>query len=230
MRRPWWIAVALAVVVVPSVAIAWRLMPAPPAGRSRPARLASASGTGTVPLMGALGLANKSGQAKGLLPPPGCAPDSATVVTCMAPAPGITGVVFSAYPSAAALYAAYVATVKSLNAGQFAQNYADCGPAVTAVAGEVGWNDQPRHPLSYTVALMAAGKVTDQQAGGRVFCAMTSGATEDIVWTRDDGNLLGWMAGTPRQAAWTWWAAVHDAIALPGSSRGPVAGSPAQAP
>ena len=57
--------------------------------------------------MAALTLANQSGGAKGLLPPSTCKQQSATMVTCTAPAPGITQVTFRTYPSLTALYAAY---------------------------------------------------------------------------------------------------------------------------
>ena len=53
----------------------------------------------TSALMNTLILANQSGEAKGLLPPSTCKQQSTTMVTCTAPAPGITGVVFRTYSS-----------------------------------------------------------------------------------------------------------------------------------
>jgi hypothetical protein len=178
--------------------------------------MASASRPVAAELMGAIRLANQSGAAKGLLPPADCLPDSMTMVTCMAPAPGITGVVFSIYPSLAALYAAYTAKVQSLSPGALRENYQDCGLTSPSVAGEVAWNHQFKHPRDYSVAQMASGRVTDLQAVGRVYCAMTDGAQEDMVWTQDDGKLMGWVAGTPHEDVWNWWMAVHHNLVLGG--------------
>jgi hypothetical protein len=63
--------------------------------------------------MAAIILANQSGGAKGL-PPSTCKQHSATMVTCTAPAPGITEVTFRTYPSLTALYDAYTAQVTAL--------------------------------------------------------------------------------------------------------------------
>jgi hypothetical protein len=201
---------ALAVVVA-----GWRLMPAPPGGQPRPARLASASGTGAGPLVSALRLVDATRMAKGLLPPASCEPDAATAVTCMAPAPGITGVVFSTYPTLGTLYAAYVARVRSLNAGRFRENYSGCGRPAPAGTGEGSWSEQSRHPAPGTVARTRAGEVTGVRAAGRVFCTMTVGAEEDMVWTQDDGHLLGWVAGDPHEDVWAWWAGIHGEITFP---------------
>ena len=64
--------------------------------------------------MSALILTNTSHDAKGQLPPSTCKQDSSTMVTCTAPAPGISEVVFQTYPNLKALYAAYTAKVMSL--------------------------------------------------------------------------------------------------------------------
>src|SRR6185437_14660275 len=85
-------------------------------------------------LMTALIQADKNGDATGKLPPSSCEQDSATHVTCTAPAAGITGVMFQTYPSLNALYAAYRAKITSLNSGKFKQNFNDCGS--TASYGE----------------------------------------------------------------------------------------------
>jgi hypothetical protein len=189
-------------------------------------------------LMAAIKLANASGAARGLLPLADCQPDSMTMVTCMAPAPGITGVVFSTYPNLTALYAAYTAKVRSLSSGAFRENFQDCGLTSPSVGGEVAWNHQFRHPRGLSVALMAAGQVTDLQAAGRVFCTMTDGAQEDMVWTQDDGRLMGWVAGTPHEDVWNWWIAVHHnlvvgggaaAMKMPMPGASPPAGAPAPA-
>ena len=165
-------------------------------------------------LMSALTLANESGGAKGLLPPSTCRQQSTTMVTCTAPAPGISAVTFRTYPSLAALYAAYTAQVISLNSGKFQANFQDCG--LDQTFGEVGWNHMFQHPKTYTVAQMAGGMVTDAQAAGRVFCTFAN-AQEDFVWTQDDGHMLGWAAGPVHEDVWNWWVDVHHNIGFAGS-------------
>ena len=114
------------------------------------------------------------------------------MVTCTAPAPGISGVEFQTYPnptpSTPRTWPRSVAELRS----QFKQNFNDCGHRQTV--GEVGWNHQFQHPKTYTVAQMTTGKVTDDQAAGRVFCNFTQGL-EYIVWTQNDGHLMGVVAG-----------------------------------
>jgi hypothetical protein len=215
-------ALIAAVVVVAGVVVAWSLVPSAGAGRPRVMTVASATRPVAGRLMGAITLANESGQASGKLPPAACQPDSTTMVTCVAPAPGITGVVLSTYSSLRALYAAYEARVASLNNGRFRENFQDCGLTSPSVSGEVAWNHQFRHPRHLTVAEMAAGKVTDLQAAGRVFCTMLAGAQEDIVWTQDDGRMLGWVAGEPHEDVWYWWVNVHHNIVFPGYSAMPM--------
>ncbi len=95
-------------------------------------------------LMNALILTSKSADAAGKLPPSSCKQHGSTMVTCIAPFTGISGVVFQTYPNLKALYAAYTATVESLNTSHFQQNYNDCGLEQTV--GEVGWNHQFQHP------------------------------------------------------------------------------------
>jgi hypothetical protein len=180
--------------------------------------------------MAAIRLANQSGAAKGLLPLADCLPDSMTMVTCMAPAPGITGVVFSTYPSLTALYAAYTAKVQSLSPGALRENYQDCGLSSPSVAGEVAWNHQFKHPRGYSVAQMASGRVTDLQAAGRVYCTMTDGAQEDMVWTQDDGKVMGWVAGAPHEDVWNWWTAVHHNLVLGGAGSAMKMPSPGASP
>jgi hypothetical protein len=204
--------------VLTGAAAAWTLVLPHGTGRSHAMTMASAARPVAGQLMGAIRLANESGAARGQLPPAACQPDSTTMVTCTSPAPGITGVVLSTYPSLRALYAAYMARVTSLNGGRFRQNFQDCGLTSPSVGGEVAWNHQFEHPHDVTVARMAAGMVTDLQAAGRVFCVMTAGAQEDIVWTQDDGRMLGWVAGEPHEDVWDWWVAIHHNIVFPGYS------------
>jgi hypothetical protein len=166
-------------------------------------------------LMSALRLTNQSSDAKGLLPPSTCKQQGANMVTCVAPAPGINKVDFYTYPSLTALYNAYMAEVASLSSPQqFKQNYNDC--ELEQTVGEVGWNHQFQHMTTYTVAEMSAGKVTDDQAAGRVFCNFSQGL-EYMVWTQDDGHVLGVVAGAPHENVWNWWLPIHHNIPLGGN-------------
>jgi hypothetical protein len=169
----------------------------------------------TSALMAALTLADKSADAIGLIPPSTCKQAGAATVTCTAPAPGISGAVFQAYPSQDALYAAYTAKVASLSPGQqFKQNFNDCESQLTY--GEAGWNHQFQHTTKYTVTQMITGNVTDDQAAGRVFCNYTQGL-EYMVWTQNDGHLMGYVAGPVHTDVWNWWVAVHHNIGIGGS-------------
>ena len=165
-------------------------------------------------LMAALLLANKSADAAGQLPPTACKTTSKTIVTCTQPVTGVDKVVFQTYSSLTTLYTAYVADVKSINSGQFQSNFNDC--TITATNGEVGWNHQFQHPKTYSVAQMEANMVTDNQAAGRVYCTFYNGA-EDMIWTQDDGHMLGWVVGSPHEDVWNWWVAVHHNIGFNGS-------------
>jgi hypothetical protein len=165
-------------------------------------------------LMSAIMLANESGGAKGLLPASSCKQQGATQVTCTAPAPGISAVIFRTYGSLPALYTAYTTQVQALNAGKFQANFQDCG--LNQTFGEVGWNHMFQHPKTYTVAQMSAGMVTDAQAAGRVFCTFNNGL-ESFVWTQDDGHLLGYVAGSVHEDVWNWWVGVHHNIGFGGS-------------
>jgi len=168
----------------------------------------------TSALMNALVLANKSGDATGKLPPSSCKQDSPAHVTCTAPAAGVSGVVFATYPSLKALYAAYTAKVTSLNSNQFKQNFSDCGAQGTY--GEVGWNHLFQHTRAYSVDQMTMGMVKDDQAAGRVFCNYTQGL-EYMVWTQNDGRMMGYVAGPVHTNVWDWWVAVHHNIGIGGS-------------
>ena len=166
-------------------------------------------------LMSALRLADQNSDAKGLLPPSTCKQQGANMVTCTAPTPGVSEVEFHTYPNLTALYNAYMAEVASHgSSGQFKQNYNDCEQEQTV--GEVGWNHQFHHMTTYTVAEMSAGKVTDDQAAGRVFCNFTNGF-EYMIWTQDDGHLLGIAAGAPHENVWNWWVPIHHNIFLGGT-------------
>jgi hypothetical protein len=181
---------------------------APPSVSAKPKPTTSA-------LMAALTLADKSADATGLIPPSTCKQGLATVVTCSAPHAGISGAVFQTFPSQQALYTAYMAKVASLNTGgKFRQNFSDCESQLTY--GEIAWNHQFHHTSKYTVAQMTTGNITDDQAAGRVFCTYTQGL-EYMVWTQDDGHLLGYAAGPIHTDVWNWWVAIHHNIGIGGS-------------
>ena len=215
-RRPRWIAVLAAVVLLLAGVGTWVGL----SGSGSPPKAAAKMSSTPKPkpttsaLMTALVLANKSGEATGKLPPSSCKQDSSTHVTCTAPAAGISGVVFQTYPSLKALYAAYTAKVTSLNTNQFRQNFNDCGSQATF--GEVGWNHLFQHTRKYTVDQMTMGSVRDDQAAGRVFCNYTQGL-EYMVWTQNDGHLMGYVAGPVHTDVWNWWVAVHHNIGIGGA-------------
>jgi serine/threonine protein kinase len=215
-RRPRWIAALAAVVLVLAGVGTWVGL----SGSGSPPKAAMKMSSTPKPkptagaLMTALVLANKSGDATGKLPPSSCKQDNATHVTCTAPAAGISGVVFQTYPSLTALYAAYRAKVTALNSNQFKQNFNDCGSQVTF--GEVGWNHLFKHTKNFTVDQMTMGTVRDDQAAGRVFCNYTQGL-EYMVWTQNDGHLMGYVAGPVHTDVWDWWVAVHHNIGIGGA-------------
>ncbi len=215
-RRPRWIAALAAVVLVLAGVGTWVSLSG--SGSHAKASMKMSSTPKPKPktsaLMTALALTNKSGDATGKLPPSTCKQDSSTHVTCTAPASGISAVVFQTYPSSKTLYAAYTARVTALNSGQFKQNFNDCGSEATF--GEVGWNHLFQHTRKYTVNQMIMGSVRDDQAAGRVFCNYTQGL-EYMVWTQNDGHLMGYVAGPVHTDVWDWWVAVHHNIGIGGS-------------
>jgi serine/threonine-protein kinase len=214
--RPGWIAALTALVLVAAGLGTWVLVSGRSGSNPQNHAASSASAKPKPPsaLMAAIILANQSGGAKGLLPPSTCQQQGATMVTCTAPHPGITQVTFRTYPSLAALYAAYTAQVQSLNSGSFQPNFQDCG--IVQTYGEVAWNHQFQHPKTYSVAQLSSGKLTDDQAAGRVFCNLTSGQ-ESFVWTQNNGNLLAVVSGPVHEDVWTWWLNIHHNIGFAGS-------------
>jgi serine/threonine-protein kinase len=215
--RPGWIAALTAVVLIAAGAGTWVLVNSQSGSRAHGHAASSASARPKPPpsaLMAALALTNKSGGAKGLLPPSTCKQQSTTMVTCTAPAPGITQVAFRTFPSLTALYAAYTTQVESLNSGKFQANFQDCGLEQTY--GEVSWNHQFRHPKNYSVAQLTAGMLSDDQAAGRVFCNIVNGQ-ESFVWTQNAGHLLAIVVGPVHEDVWNWWLNIHHNIGFAGS-------------
>jgi serine/threonine protein kinase len=216
-RQPRWIAVLAAVVLVLAGLGTWAGLSG--SGSHHKAALSSTSPKPkakpkTSALMAALALAYMSADATGLIPPSTCKQVNSAAVTCTAPYSGISGVVFQTFPNQQALYTAYMAKVASLNSSKFKQNFSDCESQATY--GEVGWNHLFKHTSKYTVAQMTAGTVTDDQAAGRVFCNYTQGL-EYMVWTQNDGHLMGYVAGSVHTDVWNWWVGVHHNIGIGGS-------------
>ena len=215
-RQPRWIAVLAALALVVAGVGIWAGLSGSGSHAKGATTMPSMSAKPTQKptpsvLMNALVLANKSGDATGKLPPSSCKQDSPAHVTCTGPAVGVSGVVFQTYPSLKALYAAYTAKVTALNSNQFRQNFNDCGSQGTF--GEVGWNHLFKHTRSYTVDQMTMGMVKDDQAAGRVFCNYTQGL-EYMVWTQNDGRMMGYVAGPVHTNVWNWWVAVHHNIGI----------------
>jgi serine/threonine protein kinase len=215
-RRPRWIAVLAAVILVVAGVSTWVGVSGSGSHATATVKMSTTPKPKPTagPLMNALALANTSGDATGKLPPSSCKQDSQAHVTCTAPAAGISGVVFQTYPSLTALYAAYRSKITSLNSNQFKQNFNDCGSEATF--GEVGWNHLFQHTKKFTVDQMTMGTVRDDQAAGRVFCNYTQGL-EYMVWTQNDGHLMGYVAGPVHTDVWDWWVAVHHNIGIGGS-------------
>jgi hypothetical protein len=214
--RPRWIAALVALILIAAGAGTWALVGGGSGSHAGGTAMSSMSAKPKPPsaLMSAITLVNESADATGKLPPSSCKQQSATMVTCDTPAPGINGVIFRTYPSLAALYAAYVAKAGSLNSGKFQANFQDCN--IDKTDGEVSWNHQFQHPNTYSVAQMSSGTVTDAQASGRVFCNFNNGQ-ENMVWTQNDGHLLAYVSGPVHEDVWNWFVAVHHNIGFAGS-------------
>ena len=93
-------------------------------------------------------------------------------------------------------------------------NFQDCGLQQTNV--EVSWNHMFQHPKTYSVAQLASGTLTDDQAAGRVFCNLTNGQ-EYYVWTQNNGRLLAVVGGPLHEVVWNWWVGVHHNIGIASS-------------
>lgn len=203
--RPEWLALVTLAVLAASCASAWALAGShAKAGPStaRPSALARA-----------IAQANQLGAAAGKLPRGSCAQRGQERVVCTSPAPGVSWAAFETYLSLPALYNAYEERVTVIRHHPFSENYGDCGLAAPGPGGsEVAWNHQFRHPRQFTAAAMSAGRVPVTAAAGRVFCISADGAREEMVWTQDDGRMLGEIAGTDHEAVWGWWLAVHHNI------------------
>src|SRR4029077_4197301 len=79
-----------------------------------------------------------------------------------------------------------------------------------------GWKHLLQPPSKYPGDQMTMGLVNDDQAAGRVFCNYTQGL-EYMVWTQNDGHLMGYVAGQVHTDVWDWGVAVHHNIGIGGS-------------
>jgi len=177
---------------------------------------AAASPTMANPLLQALTRTNEVGTGKGMLPPSSCHAQSASLVTCSHPALAINSASFRTFPSLNALYSAYKATVKSLGQNPFRTNFGDCTSRLTS--GEVSWNHNYQHPRRYSLDQLRSPGFPDDKAAGRVFCTFMNSQLY-MVWTQNDGHMLGRLNGSPHDTAWLWWHGVHHSIDIPGSQQ-----------
>ena len=166
------------------------------------------------PLAKAVAGIDVSVTAKGMLPLGSCKLTNSTTVTCMQPTPAVDIVIFRSYRSLPALYAAYEARVSQLAQGPFHPNFGNCTETMTN--GEIGWNHDFKHPSMYPVSEFTSGQITDDKAAGRVYCTFEDNDLY-LVWTQDDGRVLGELSGAPHVDAYVWWRQVHHSIVMPGS-------------
>jgi serine/threonine-protein kinase len=165
------------------------------------------------PILKAIADVNVSDTAKGELPPSTCKVMAQSMVTCTSPVTQVDTVSFQTFPSMTALYAAYVKRVSQLAQGPFRANFSNC--TETDVNGERSWNHDYQHPIVYPLSDFTSGKITDDQAAGRLYCTFDNSMLH-LVWTQDDGNLLGELSGAPHTDAYVWWRKVHHSVVLPG--------------
>jgi hypothetical protein len=168
-------------------------------------------------ILQALAIANQSATAKRLIPASSCKATNATAVTCTHPAFGATTVTISTFPNLSALYTAYVRQVKALGQSPFRTNFGECTEEQTY--GEVSWNHRYQHPHRYSLSESQSGHLSDDDAAGRAFCTF-SNSQLNIVWTQNDGRVLGVLSGSPHANTFAWWKGVHHSIDIPGAGTG----------
>lgn len=183
-------------------------------GGQTTAHHATAASFRQTPLFKGLIAADESAYAKNLLPPSTCQGMSATMVVCKQPHYAVDEVTFATYVSLKSLYAAYEARAAQLAQAPFRANVGNC--TESDVNGEIGWNHDFKHPSMYPISMFTSGAITDDKAAGRMFCTFTGGLLY-LLWTQDDGRILGELAGAPHLDAYLWWHNVHHVIAIPGT-------------
>jgi serine/threonine-protein kinase len=162
--------------------------------------------------------------ATGRLPMSTCKELSATVVLCTNPDQAVGSVEFVTFPSLTKLYQAYESYVGRLAAAPFAsvENHPVCGDLAPDPTAENTWDHSDHYLTTYTAQQMAAGKVPDTTAMGRVFCQQTSTGSENIIWTQDSGRMLAVAEGTgAHHLVWEWFYEVHHFITFPGEASMP---------
>ena len=137
------------------------------------------------------------------------------MVTCSQPAFGADTVSFRTFASLSALYEAYGAEMKSLGQSPIQTNFGDCTEQQTN--GEVSWNHNYQHPKGYSLNASRSGRLGDDKAAGRVYCSFLNSQLY-IVWTQNDGHLLGILSGAPHANTWDWWKGVHHSIDIAGAN------------
>jgi hypothetical protein len=181
--------------------------------------------SGPTTLAGVLADANNSVEGHGLLPPGRCGqyrPTATGAIVCQNPVPGVAEIYYQSYPSVRALYTAYRDQVSKMDGGVFKENTRTCGNSAVGYT-EFGWNQEEGHPHNFTVAQMAAGKVPQIFAAGRMACFAVRtphGVTQDIVWTIDGGPAIGVAVGDDSgnaRAVYQLWASLHHAVLFRGT-------------
>jgi hypothetical protein len=231
-RRAWFAAAAVVVVVLAVASGAWLVTrhhsvatPVGGAARSTSSNTMAMSPSGTrsrtgpaagdSPMMTAIARANTN--SNGRLPTRTCRPHGEHQhVRCVHPYEGVETADFLTYDSLRALYGEYKKKVAQLSGRPFTarrSNRGECNRFHTS--GELSWNHNFEHPQTYSLAEVAAGRLSDDQAAGRVFCTVTSGRLV-MVWTENDGRLLGQISGTPfsHPATYKWWRQVHHVLGV----------------
>jgi hypothetical protein len=166
------------------------------------------------PILATLNRLDKSSVgARGLLPPSSCTAVNPSLVRCANPHFAVSAVTFETYHSLRGLYATYVQRARMLNGGHFKANVKNCTQGKPT--GEVSWNHEYQHPRTYSVAQLASGGVSENDAAGRVFCTFADGDYV-ILWTQNAGHLLAELTGNPHEDAWVWWKHVHHELGLGG--------------
>jgi serine/threonine protein kinase len=166
-------------------------------------------------------------QATGMITLSTCQQETATAgvttnIQCTNPNPAISSVSFVQYSSADELYLHYQQIVKNVAGGKPFSAVQNSGAMCSVTApdpmGENSWNQSNVSTHSYTATELTAGKVTNDEAMGRVFCTQTPNGSEIVVWTQDSGRVLGYATGglESHEQVWTWFYQVHYNIIFPG--------------
>ena len=163
---------------------------------------------------GMTGMSETSGE----LPPMSCKAAGSTNMTCTSPVKVIASAHFETFTSVTALYVAYEAVIRKYNPTHtFGEAVGNCGGTTPKVYGEIGWNHQEAHTDNWSIQTMSSPGFNQELAEGRIAC-FAVGDSQDIVWTADDGMMLGWAIGSgPVESVYQWWIDMHHNIIFPGT-------------